>query len=163
MPLADWESDPKKIRESSVRERQQQHWQEKTYAALSNQLQATLTQRDKCRRALQGPTSAAWLNTEPKASEGTLLDHCSFTLGLQWWIGVPILPPQDTGELCAQCGCCLDAFGDHAVSCRKNGITKRHTAIQDWVMAMARKAGISCTKEAALPNLERPSDILLHN
>ena len=86
-----------------------------------------------------------------------------FQIGAAMVVGAPILPPAEVGEKCAQCDGCLDAFGDHAVSCRKNGITKRHNAIQDWLLSTARAAGLTCTKEAALPNTERPGDVLLHN
>ena len=126
-------------------------------------LKNLVPQRDKCRLALQGPHTAAWLAEAPRAIEGTELDHSDFRLALQWWLGVPILPVEDVGERCAQCSGCLDAFGDHAVACLRNGIQKRHTNIQDWLLSTARQAGFSCTREAALPNLERPGDVLFHN
>ena len=43
------------------------------------------------------------------------------------------------------------------------GSQKGNGAIQYWLLATARHVGLTCTKEAALPNGERPGDVLIHN
>ena len=57
----------------------------------------------------------------------------------------------------------MDAYGDHAASCMKNGVLNRHTVMQDWLLSTARKAGVPCTKEAALPDGDRPGDVLFNH
>ena len=163
VPLAGWAQAVTQLRTASIHEKTQQHWQDKIYSKAMGQLKESVPQRDRCRLALQTPHTAAWLTCTPQPAAGNELDHCNFKLGLQWWLGLPILPPEDIGEKCGQCGACLDAFGDHAVACLKNGITQRHTALQDWLIHAARQAGVTCTKEGALPDNDRPADVLLHN
>jgi hypothetical protein len=99
----------------------------------------------------------------PSAIYLTQFEHCDYRLALCWQLGLPLLPADTMGEKCAQCGLCLDAFGDHAVSCKGNGITVRHGVIQDWLLARAREAGIACTREGGLDDHTRPADVLLHS
>ena len=75
---------------------------------------------------------------------------------------MPLVAPEEVGSKCARCGACLDAWGDNAVPCAKNGLIQRHSEIQDWLLQTARTAVVSCTKEAALPDHTRPADVLLH-
>ena len=57
----------------------------------------------------------------------------------------------------------LGCFRDHAVSCMRNGINQLHQAAQDWLLKSARSAGITCSREAELPDKDRPADVLFHN
>ena len=98
----------------------------------------------------------------PSAFYQTLLEHCDFRLAMQWWLGVPLLTPDAVGSCCAQCGACLNAWGDHAVACPRNGFVQRHSDVQAWLLHTARAAGVTCSKEAALPDNTRPADVLLH-
>ena len=75
----------------------------------------------------------------PSATFNTEFEHCDYRLALNWQLGLPLLPADTMGERCAQCGLCLDAFGDHAVSCKGNGITVRHGVIQDWLLERAKE------------------------
>ena len=62
---------------------------------------------------------------------------------------------------CPECQEPLDAFGDHFVTCRKNGFTRRHNSLRDaWAHVLAA-AGIRHAKEVSIPNGDRPADILL--
>ena len=161
-PLKDWNNNPSSVRLASVRECQSQGWQQRISAQLYKTWKQKGSQRDNCRKALQTPNSAAWLNATPSSYHGTRFGHNDYRLALQWWLGLPILHTMDVGSTCVKCGACLDAWGDHAVTCRANGLTLRHTTIQDWLLSTARAAGIACTKEAALPDGTRPADALFH-
>lgn len=159
-PLKDWLADDGQIRHCSVREKSQQHWQDKLFVLAKQSLCTSATVRDRCRLAMQSGHSGAWLGCTPNRMEGTHMDHVDYKLALQWWLGLPILSPSDVGEKCPQCAMCMDAYGDHAVSCMKNGVSVRHAAIQEWLLTTARKAGVPCSKEAALPDGDRPGDVL---
>jgi hypothetical protein len=78
-------------------------------------------------------------------------------------MGIEIIPVTSVDVTCAQCPQPLDSFGDHAVSCRANGITARHGAIQDWLLQTARTAGIQCSRESSLEDHTRPGDVLFHH
>ena len=83
-PLEQWAGDNNLIHSASVREKAQQHWQDKVYVLAHRQLMEQASQRDKCRFALQTANTAQWLTCTPKPTDGTELDHCNFKLGLQW-------------------------------------------------------------------------------
>ena len=100
IPLEQLAQDTSLLHTASVREKAEQHWQEKVYTLLHKQLSESSSQRDKCRVALQTANTAQWLKCTPKASDGTEMDHRNFKLGLQWWLGVPILPRGDIWEKC---------------------------------------------------------------
>ena len=89
------------------------------------------TLRERARKALLTPNSGSWMAGPPSAIYLTEFEHCDYRLALCWQLGLPLLPADTMGEKCAQCGLCLDAVGDHAVSCKGNGITVRHGVIQD--------------------------------
>lgn len=105
--------------------------------------------------------TCAWLSATPSATEQTLFEHCDYKIALQWWLGTALTPEEETGSTCVLCGACLDHWGDHAVTCRLNGITQRHSAAQHWLARTARAAGIPVQLEAALPDSSRPGDVLL--
>ena len=161
-PLKDWSTQPEKAKEIGHRLTVQQAWQEKVTLRRRRDWLESGTLREKARKALLTPQSGAWMTGLPSATFNTEFEHCDYRLALSWQLGLPLLPADTMGERCAQCGLCLDAFGDHAVSCKGNGITVRHGVIQDWLLERAKEAGIACTKEAGLEDRTRPGDVLLH-
>ena len=118
-PLKEWALEHTKCVHASARESTQQHWAEKLTLQRIKEWKDSGSQRDLCRKALQGPTTAAWLSSLPSASPHTQFEHCDYKIAMQWWLGMPLVDPADVGNTCAQCGACQDAFGDHAVCCQK--------------------------------------------
>lgn len=161
-PLKDWASDPARLFRASSKEAAQQAWQERLAVTRRRTFLTVGTHRDLCRKALQTSTAGAWLSSLPNATE-TEFEHCDYKVALQWWLGLPLIPPSETGNQCSQCGSCLDAWGDHAVTCRMNRLTERHTSLQDWLLSTARTSGLTCTREGSLDDESRPADVLLHN
>ena len=84
-------------------------------------------------------------------------------MALQWQVGQPLVPPQDVGQQCVRCRGSQDAFGDHAVSCRAQGLGSRHTVVLDALLDLCRQAGVTCSKEEALGDGSRPADLLIHH
>ena len=52
-------------------------------------------------------------------------------------------------------------MGDHAVVCQKGGITRRHNAVRDELQTSLHRLGFEVAREAALPDLSRPADLLV--
>jgi hypothetical protein len=162
-PLKDWANDPHTVEQAPTRSLAQKMWYEKLLSLSHKDWMAAGTHRDICRKTLLTPTAGAWMNSLPSAPLNTMLEHCDYRLALQWWMGIEIIPVTAVGATCAQCPQPLDSFGDHAVSCRANGITARHGAIQDWLLHTARAAGIQCSRESSLEDNTRPGDVLFHH
>jgi hypothetical protein len=162
-PLHDWHRDPRTVLHSGPRPLAQQTWNDKVDALRHRAWLQTGTQRDMCRKALQTTNSGAWLGSLPSAHFNTLIEHCDYRILLQWWLGMSLVSVDAGNSTCAQCGSALDAWGDHAVSCARNGITTRHGAIQDWLITTARSAGVQCSREEGLEDRSRPGDVLLHH
>ena len=58
----------------------------------------------------------------------------------------------------------MDIFGDHAVSCPKNHIWRRHFLVQDFLLRLGRAAGLRITREQSLSDsLKREADLLIQN
>lgn len=55
----------------------------------------------------------------------------------------------------------LDAYGDHFVTCAKNGMTRRHNALRDAWAQVLLSANVPHVKEVATNEGDRPADILL--
>ena len=84
---------------------------------------------------------------------GSLLDemrHTGEPAGLS-------LPP------CPQCGDALDPFGDHLVTCNRNGCTERHNLLRDEVANLCRFACVPHLIEQGPHGSDRtrPGDLLL--
>ena len=160
--MRDWFGDPLQLRSASTRFLSQRYWSERIALRAYATWKEEGSHRDRCRKALQTPHSGAWLCSLPSALPFTSFEHCEYKVGLQWWLGLPLVPPDSIGSTCLQCGACLDAWGDHAVTCSKNGIHLRHSSLQEWLLHTAREAGITCSHEAALADGSRPADVLFH-
>jgi hypothetical protein len=79
----------------------------------------------------------------------------------KWYLGIEAIHNDHAGCPCPKCGRPMDAWGDHAVSCSQNGLTERHTQIRDKILDFARRGGFAATKEGALPDGDRPADVLI--
>ena len=111
-------------------------------------------------------SSGAWLNALPLPYYGLTMQPQVFRNALMYRMGIPVRR-QEECKNCA-CGASLDRYGDHDVSCGRDGrFWKRHNAVRDLLYDMASSVGLEVKKEA--PHLlgddngERPADLLLGN
>ena len=121
--------------------------------------------RDHVRLACsQGPVSGEWLAVHPAPSLNTVITDRDFRSLCRWWLGLPLLADSSARvPLCPLCATPVDIFGDHFVSCPKNGPTARHNALRDaWAQVLV-SGGISHAKEVATLRRDRPADILLRH
>jgi hypothetical protein len=92
----------------------------------------------------------------------TVLPDTDFRSLCRFWLGLPLLPDGRTYE-CPLCKDPVDPFGDHFVTCKHNGITRRHNALRDALSTLLGSAGIPHVKEATSKSGARPADVLLLN
>ena len=82
----------------------------------------------------------------------------------RWHIGANILTPSSAGKPCPLCSAALDIHGDHAVSCQKNHLWRRHFLVQDYLLRLGRAAGLQITREESLSGShKREADLLIQN
>ena len=74
--------------------------------------------------------------------------------------GLPLFQDGSTPE-CPVCREACDPFGDHFVTCKKNGWTRRHNVLRDEICRVLSSASIPFEKEVVAQRRERPADILL--
>ena len=98
--------------------------------------------RDIPRLTAQTSSNAgAWLSATPNKAEGLAIPPHQFQLLLRWHLGLPIVPESHHGAVCPKCQGANDVFGDHAVTCNRNGVWRRHFGIQSlicWVLSTAK-------------------------
>ena len=103
----------------------------------------------------------------PSNANRTSITPHLYRLGLKWWLGLPIIPPNTT---CHACNYPLDPHGDHLLCCTHNNFTRRHNAIQNTLIDALQSARITHQREAplsrhnsglSLPQQLRPADKLL--
>ena len=140
-----------------------QHWWAGVlYEGLVTQLQSMGSMWDQARLACQqAPHSSAWLTAPPVPALGLKFGSREYRLLLGWWLGVPLLAEDTSASRCPQCGDSVDIYGDHAVSCRRNGPWLRHRALQDTLQAMLVGSGIAARREVSVGSKDRPADIYL--
>ena len=114
-------------------------------------------------KSQEGPFANGWLQVVPSDGNDTLLSSSDFSLLVRWWLGKGLLP--QTGQLPA-CPLCsngvVDPFGDHLVSCAKNGIGARHNLVRDALFLMCAQADIPVSRERSCEEGSRDADLLLH-
>ena len=74
---------------------------------------------------------------------------------------MPILDAKLAGTRCPQCESPIDIFGDHAVSCNRNGPWVRHKAVQESLHSTLICNGITCIPEVAIGGKDKPADLYL--
>ena len=72
------------------------------------------------------------------------------------------MPPSHHGAVCPKCQGANDVFGDHAVTCNRNGVWRRHFGIQSFLCWVLSTAKVPFEREQG-PEADgrRPADILL--
>jgi hypothetical protein len=158
-----WASDASLILSADKPSTSQRWWAEQVAAARRQRLVEDGTARDHVRLLSQeGPLASAWLAVTPSRSLNTLLPDTDFRSLCRFWLGLPLLPDGHT-YACPLCHEPVDPFGDHFVSCKHNGITRRHNALRDAISTLLSGAGVTHIKEAVSRTGSRPADILLIN
>jgi hypothetical protein len=113
--------------------------------------------------SIQSPTSASFWKCLPSRFNGTYINNACFRI----LINLRYRQAQLYPSLCPAAGCDekLDAFGDHALCCKKGGEpTIRHNRLAQRVAIECGKAVAGVSLEARLllqKSDERPADILL--
>ena len=101
--------------------------------------------------ASQQKETGAWLSAPPVFSLGLRMSNDAVRIATSFRLGTPICAPHD----CSHCGCHIDEFGLHGLSCRKSvGRTPRHSQlnliIKDALLraqipTILEPQGLSCT------------------
>ena len=161
-PLDRFLADPATLRLADETYARQDWWAAQVATIRRDRLPWLGSARDHIRLASsQGPVAGEWLGVHPSASLGTALADGEFRLLCRWWLGLPLLPEGGTPTACPLCHNAVDVFGDHFVTCQRNGLTARHNAVRDTWSVILTQAGISHSKEVSTLRRDRPADILL--
>ena len=137
-------------------------WVDQVAEARKAHLPTVGTARDHVRLVNQeGPFASAWLSAIPNRALNNTLSDTDFRSLCRFWLGLPLLLEGQNLPSCPECHEALDPFGDHFVTCRKNGCTQRHNALRDAWSHVLASANIRHLKEIATPSGDRPADLLL--
>ena len=160
-PLAGWLADPASFGRASSLDTNQRWWADRVHQARRTFLERAVQVQDSARLFCQSsPFAHAWLLVMPSRALRTTLPNEDFRLLLRWWLGCHLVVGADSTP-CPRCGDFVDAFGDHFVCCRKNGMTERHNALRDCLHGACERAGAPARKEQGCEGGTRDADILL--
>ena len=107
------------------------------------------------------PHAMAWVAAVPSAGLRSLIPSHDFKCLLRWTLGAPQVL-DDSGPLqCPRCEGPMDSSGNHLVCCHRNGIYRRHGAVQDYVLTLAHRAGFVARREQGGADRTRPGDVLI--
>ena len=163
-PLKDW-CVTGQMRDVNPEHKTQRHWSILIHKARKNALLQDASARDMVRlRCQDSCTAGAWSRAPPSSGLGTKIPRDRYRLMLRWHLGMPILPPAAAGKPCPSCAEALDIFGDHAVTCSRGNLWRRHFLLQDYILRLSRAAGFQATREVSLvSSARREADILINN
>ena len=159
--LQSWANDTSALKEADPTVTSSALWNARQHSSKAKAWKEEGTSRDRIRKSLLQPTSMQWCSTPPGAARSTLFGHQEFRLSCKYYMGIAIMDQQHAGSPCPKCSRPLDIWGDHAVSCSLNGSTERHYQLRDKLAELAHRAGMAVTKEEALPDGDRPADLLI--
>ena len=161
-PMSRWVLAPSALVTADLSYAKQAWWAEQVAEARRLRLPSLGTARDHVRLLNQeGPFASSWLSAIPNRSLNNVFLDTEFRSLCRFWLGLPLLPEGETLPPCPECGCSLDPFGDHFVTCRKNGLSRRHNALRDSWSQVLTASNIRHSKEVSTPHGDRPTDILL--
>ena len=159
-PLLAWRQDVEAVGSAESPHDEQRWWTQRVMVAEVERLAKAGDNADMVRFACQRDAHAgAWLAAVPSSATRTLIPGTEFRTLLRWWLGVPLLAEDQVGAPCPLCGTAMDVLGHHLVCCKQNKPMRRHMAIQDTLVAISRRAGLSCRKEERTPENSRPGDV----
>ena len=167
-PTGQWLVSPQALLSADHSFTNQSWWADSLASAAKFGLAEAGGIRDRVRLVAQaGELANSWVLLPPGSD---IIPDSDFRSMVRLWLGLPLLPCGDQVARCPACGEALDPFGDHLLSCHKNGITHRHNLLRDaWAEVLGR-AGIPHAREVMIPAglgrsstfaRERPADILL--
>ena len=160
-PVGQWLADVHKVKMAEPAHCKQSWWAEQVARARRAKLPSLGTARDRARLdAQEGALAHAWLTVVPSRTLGTCLSDSDFRSLCRFWLGIPLLP-DGCHWICPACGDPCDAYGDHWVSCPKNGISRRHNSLRDELARILAAASVQHAKEVTSGDRKRPADILL--
>ena len=161
-PVASWKSDNSKVSSAEYDHTKQDWWAEKLSIVRLSALMSTGPIRDMARmRCQQGSVANAWMQVLPSRALQTDLSNGDFQLLMRWWVGLPLFHSREQLVECPACGETSDHFGDHFVSCKKNGATERHNALRDVIHDICTRNNIPADKEQGCHDGTRDADVLL--
>ena len=160
-PLSQWVGDIRRMATPDPTHCKQAWWAEQVGKARRAKLPSLGTARDRARLdAQEGSLAHAWLTVVPSKSMGTCLSDSDFRSLCRFWLGIPLLP-DGAHWTCPACMEPCDAYGDHWVSCVKNGISRRHNSLRDELSRILTASSVQHAKEVTSGDRKRPADILL--
>ena len=168
-PTATWCGDRSHLARVDGPQGTQHWWRNEVGKADLLRLLDVVPERDQARLLEQrSGIGSAWMAAIPNPSLHTIILPEDYTLGLRWWLGLPLLrgPPEfAASRSCPGCGANIDEQGDHLLCCARNNYALRHNAIQEAICQVLTTSGQQHQKEVPLragvaPDL-RPADILL--
>ena len=168
-PLQRWKGDLTALGQADADHLQQKWWASALGTARQLQLLDVSTPRDQARLLeQQGGVGTAFMSVTPMPSLNSIFPTDSYRLGLQWWLGMPIMSTDSTESLqCPGCGKSVDPFGDHLLRCIRLNFSRRHNALQDCLAVLLQEAGQGVAREVPLPDCPegdlRPADLLLRH
>ena len=161
-PLPAWSLDASSLPVADRCYSQQRWWSEQIFLAKQKSLTAAMDGGNAVRFASQSqPHAMSWTAVVPSAPLRTLLPDEDFRNLLRWHLGHSVLPDHST-HTCPQCSAVLDKPGHHLVCCIKNGLQRRHGAVQDFLYRLAVRAGFTARKEQTGLDRTRPGDVFVH-
>ena len=136
-------------------------WSQKIHDFNHDILVNSSSARDRARlRCISGDSAGVWLEPCPIASCGLSFTPAEFSILSRWWLGLNLVPVCTT-PYCTSCGDAMDAFGDHALCCKKAGMIERHTHVVQFFWHLATAAGLHVDVEVRAGDNLRPADLLL--
>ena len=125
-------------------------WSQKIHDFNHDILVNSSSARDRARlRCISGDSAGVWLEPCPIASCGLSFTPAEFSILSRWWLGLNLVPVCTT-PYCTSCGDAMDAFGDHALCCKKAGMIERHTHVVQFFWHLATAAGLHVVITSAL-------------
>ena len=128
---------------------------------------AVVSPRDQARiLEQQKGVGSAFMSVPPSIPLRTFLSPEQYRLGLRWWLGLPLVPEDETPLTCPGCGSEADPFGDHVLCCGQNDFRRRHDAVVEALNSALVTSVQGVQKEVRVPGMEsdpnfRPADLLL--
>ena len=163
-PLQAWLGDKALVLTADKTHSSQSWWGDLFAVARRDKFASLLTGVDAARFASQRqPHAMAWVSVIPSAGMRTLLPSVDMKCLLRWSLGVPLLPPEAaaTPPVCPKCDGPMDSDGHHLVCCPKNGFTRRHAAVQQFLLGFCQRSGFAARREQGGTDRTRPGDVFI--
>ena len=161
-PLTAWQQDPGLVKDAERLHVSQRWWSDLCARQRQIQLAGTLRGDDAIRFESQSqPHAMAWVSVIPAAGLRTLIPSTDFKCLLRWSLGIEQTPNATQLPSCPRCDGPMDSVGHHLVCCHRNGITRRHGAVLDYVLGLAHRAGFVARREQGGVDRTRPGDVLI--